>query len=48
MVEVVWERAGDHVLVTDAVYEPVRRFCAEHLTRMAIEFTYYRPDAAGI
>lgn len=41
-------RAGDHVLVTDAVYEPVRRFCAEHLTRLAIEFTYYRPDAAGI
>ena len=41
-------RAGDHVLVTDAVYEPVRRFCAEHLTRLGIEFTYYRPDGEGI
>lgn len=41
-------RAGDHVLLTDAVYEPVRRFCAEHLTRLGIEFTYYRPDGQGI
>lgn len=41
-------RAGDHVLVTDAVYEPVRRFCAEHLTRLGIEYTFYRPDGVGI
>ena len=41
-------RAGDHVLLTDAVYEPVRRFCAEHLSRMGIEYTYYRPDGAGV
>lgn len=41
-------RAGDHVLVTDAVYEPVRRFCAQHLARLGIEHTYYRPDGAGI
>ncbi|MGB3430574.1 cystathionine beta-lyase [Achromobacter sp.] len=41
-------RAGDHVLITDAVYEPVRRFCAEHLSRLGIAYTYYRPDGAGI
>lgn len=41
-------RAGDHVLITDAVYEPVRRFCAEHLTRLGIEHTYYAPDGRGI
>ena len=41
-------RAGDHVLLTDAVYEPVRRFCAEHLARLGIEHTYYRPDGVGI
>lgn len=41
-------RVGDHVLLTDAVYEPVRRFCAEHLARLGIEHTYYRPDGAGI
>ncbi|EHK68336.1 cystathionine beta-lyase [Achromobacter arsenitoxydans] len=41
-------RAGDHVLITDAVYEPVRRFCAEHLARLGIEHTYYAPDGNGI
>lgn len=39
--------AGDHVLVTDAVYEPVRRFCAEHLSRLGIEFSFYPPDGFG-
>ncbi|CAB3667464.1 cystathionine beta-lyase [Achromobacter pestifer] len=41
-------RTGDHLLITDAVYEPVRRFCVEHLTRLGIEYTFYRPDGAGI
>lgn len=41
-------RAGDHLLITDAVYEPVRRFCVEHLTRLGIDYTFYRPDGAGI
>lgn len=41
-------RAGDHVLITDAVYEPVRRFCAEHLARLGVEHTYYAPDGTGI
>jgi len=41
-------RTGDHVLVTDAVYEPVRRFCSEHLSRLGIDYTYYRPDGAGV
>lgn len=41
-------RAGDHVLVTDAVYEPVRRFCAEHLSRLGIEYAYYSPDGTGL
>lgn len=41
-------RSGDHLLLTDAVYEPVRRFCSEHLTRMNIEYTYYRPDGSDL
>lgn len=41
-------RSGDHVLITDAVYDPVRRFCTEHLTRLGIEHTFYRPDGVGI
>ena len=36
-------RAGDHVLVTDAVYGPTRRFCNNHLTRLGVEVTYYDP-----
>jgi cysteine-S-conjugate beta-lyase len=39
---------GDHVLVTDAVYGPTRRFCTNHLTRLGVEVSYYDPhlDAA--
>jgi len=36
-------KAGDHVLVTDAVYGPTRRFCNNHLTRLGVEVTYYDP-----
>ena len=34
---------GDHVLVTDAVYGPTRRFCDMHLTRLGVEVSYYDP-----
>ncbi|MEP7207658.1 MAG: cystathionine beta-lyase [Casimicrobiaceae bacterium] len=41
--------AGDHVLVTDAVYGPTRRFCDNHLARLGIEVSYYDPlIGAGI
>jgi len=36
-------KAGDHVLVTDAVYGPTRSFCNNHLTRLGVEVTYYDP-----
>ena len=36
-------KPGDHVLVTDAVYGPTRRFCDNHLKRFGIEVTYYDP-----
>jgi cysteine-S-conjugate beta-lyase len=35
--------AGDHVLVTDSIYGPTRRFCNNHLTRLGIEISYYDP-----
>ena len=42
-------KAGDHVLVTDAVYGPTRRFCNNHLLRLGVEVSYYDPLlAAGI
>jgi cystathionine beta-lyase len=37
--------AGDHVLVTDSVYGPTRRFCDLHLVRYGIEVSYYDPLA---
>ena len=40
-------RAGDHVLVTDAVYGPTRRFCNHHLTRLGIDVSYYDPLAGA-
>jgi cystathionine beta-lyase len=36
-------KAGDHVLVTDAVYGPTRRFCNNHLVRLGVAVSYYDP-----
>ena len=42
-------KAGDHILVVDAVYGPTRQFCDESLRRFGVETTYYRPGiGAGI
>jgi cysteine-S-conjugate beta-lyase len=35
--------AGDHLLMTDAVYDPARRFCDSVLARMGVTTTYYDP-----
>lgn len=40
-------KPGDHVLVTDAVYGPTRRFCDNHLRRLGIDVGYYDPLAAA-
>ncbi|MDQ6916781.1 MAG: cystathionine beta-lyase [Pseudomonadota bacterium] len=40
-------KAGDHVLVTDSVYGPTRRFCNQQLTRFGISVTYYDPLIGG-
>ncbi|MFA7604885.1 MAG: cystathionine beta-lyase, partial [Novosphingobium sp.] len=41
--------AGDHVLITDSVYHPTRRFANTVLARMGVEVAYYDPLAgAGI
>jgi cystathionine beta-lyase len=38
---------GDHLLVTDAVYGPTRRFCDNHLRRLGIGVDYYDPLAGA-
>jgi cystathionine beta-lyase len=40
-------KAGDHVLVTDSVYGPTRRFCDQQLTRFGVAVTYYDPLMGG-
>jgi cystathionine beta-lyase len=40
-------RAGDHVLITDAVYGPTRRFCDNQLKRFGVEVSYYDPLAGA-
>jgi cystathionine beta-lyase len=41
--------AGDHILVSDSVYEPTRIFCNTVLKRLGVETTYYDPlIGAGI
>lgn len=39
--------AGDHILVTDSVYEPTRAFCDRMLRRYGVETTYYDPMVGG-
>jgi len=40
---------GDHLLVTDSVYGPTRKFCDTVLSRLGIQTTYYDPViGAGI
>jgi len=42
-------KAGDHLLVTDSVYEPTRKFCDGVLKRYGVTTTYYDPlISAGI
>ncbi|MCO5157094.1 MAG: cystathionine beta-lyase [Aquamicrobium sp.] len=41
--------SGDHVLITDSVYHPTRRFADTVLSRMGVEVEYYDPlVGAGI
>jgi cystathionine beta-lyase len=40
-------RAGDHILVPDSVYRPVRQFCEGPLKRLGVETTYYDPLIGG-
>jgi cysteine-S-conjugate beta-lyase len=36
-------KPGDHILVTDSVYGPTRRFCDLHMKRLGVEVGYYDP-----
>jgi len=40
-------KSGDHILVTDSVYGPTRKFCDTILRRFCVETTYYDPCIAA-
>ena len=40
-------RSGEHLLVTDSVYGPTRKFCDSVLVRLGITTTYYDPLIGG-
>ena len=40
-------KSGDHILVSDSVYGPLRKFCDEFLTRFGVETTYFDPLIGG-
>jgi cystathionine beta-lyase len=40
-------KAGDHLLVTDSVYQPTRKFCDGVLKRFGVATTYYDPLIGG-
>ena len=48
MTFVAYLRSGDHVLVTDAVYGPVRRLCTDYLEPNGIQFDYYAADGSDL
>lgn len=39
-------KAGDHVLITDAVYDPTRSFCDNFLKRFDVHTTYFSSTAS--
>jgi len=39
--------AGDHILVSDSVYQPARRLCDGLLKRLGVETTFYDPLIGG-
>lgn len=41
-------KPGDHLLISDAVYEPVRNFCKYQLDSLGIEYSFYAPDGSDI
>lgn len=41
-------KPGDHLLLSDAVYEPVRNFCKQQLAGLDIEYSFYSPDGSDI
>ena len=40
-------KSGDHILVSDSVYGPVKHFCQTFLKRIGVETEYFKPSAGA-
>lgn len=40
-------KAGDHILISDSIYGPTRRFCTRRLKAMGVEMTRFSPLIGG-
>ncbi|XXM93324.1 MAG: PLP-dependent transferase [Candidatus Hodgkinia cicadicola] len=36
-------KSGDHVLIVDSAYEPLKEFCCQYLRRLNVYFDFYNP-----
>ncbi|MDR2111678.1 MAG: cystathionine beta-lyase [Candidatus Accumulibacter sp.] len=41
-------RPGDHVLIADSVYEPVRHFARQFFERFSIDYSFFAADGQGV
>ncbi|WP_342132577.1 cystathionine beta-lyase [Hydrogenophaga sp. OTU3427] len=41
-------RPGDHVLVIDTCYEPVRKLCAHYLAQRSVQVDYFSPNLSDL
>lgn len=47
LVALAFLRAGDHVLIADCAYGPLKTFAREWLQQLGVECTFYAPDAGA-
>lgn len=45
---IAYLKPGDHVLIADSVYEPVRHFAARFLDRYGIQYSFFTGDGSDI
>lgn len=41
-------RAGDHILIVDSCYEPVRKFSVQYLASMGVSHDFFKPDLSDL
>jgi cystathionine beta-lyase len=45
---IAYLQSGDHVLISDAVYEPVRHFARQFFDRFSIDYSFFAANGQGV